>query len=144
MSDDPNKRDLAKKFDLTVVNGDFKAPAVYDPPDKDYDIARQSVHTANEMAATMLQELAEIAKTSQHPRAYEVWLQLYKTYVESNKDLLELQRQRLEVEKMGQVAPEDNRAATVTNNNLFLTTAELAQMLKEAEDKRGPTNITPE
>jgi len=45
---------------------------------------------------------------------------------------------------MGQVAPEDNRGTTVTNNNLFLTTAELAQMLKEAEDKRGPTNITPE
>ena len=62
----------------------------------------------------------------QHPRAYEVAANLVKTMVEANKELLDLQKKKKEIEKI-----EAKSNPQTVNNNLFVgSTAELLKALK--------------
>ena len=66
-----------------------------------------------------LDELAQVAAQSQHPRAYEVLTNLVKTMVEANKDLMHLKKIKVEVQKMSD-EPLDNMSGNKVQNNLFV------------------------
>ena len=54
----------------------------------DYEYARQNIYGVIETGANALDQLAQIAAQTQHPRAFEVLANLVKTMVDANKDLL--------------------------------------------------------
>jgi hypothetical protein len=91
------------------------------------------VRNAADVGEIALQELAQIASSSQHPRAYEVVSTLMGQIVNANKQLLEIEKLKLEIEKEkngGQV-----EEAKVVNNNLFVgSTAELLEQLKSKKE----------
>jgi len=60
----------------------------------DTDIARQNIKDLIEKGKSAVDELAVVAKDSQHPRAYEVMATLIKSMSDLNKDLLELQKRK--------------------------------------------------
>ena len=91
----------------------------------DYEYARQNLYDVIEKGSDALEHIMDIAKQSESPRAFEVVTNLIKTMVDANKDLLELQKKNKELMKAD--APEQKN---VTNNNLFLTTADLLKMMK--------------
>jgi len=90
----------------------------------DYQFARDNIHSVIGKGTEALDYLLEIAKQSDHPRAFEVVGQLTKTLVDANKDLLDIQK------KVKDLTAEDKAPETV-NNNLFVgSTKDVLKMLK--------------
>ena len=97
-------------------------------PETDFQYARENLYNLIERGTDGLDELLEIAKQSEHPRAFEVVQQTIGQLTTTNKELLNLHKTKkdIKVEKGG---------PTSVNNNLFVgSTAELQKMLKAKKD----------
>ena len=71
--------------------------------------------------------MIEIAKASQHPRAFEIVGQIIKTLADANKDLMSLHKTKKDIDK----DDTKSQAPSITNNSLFVgSTAELSKYLK--------------
>jgi len=127
MNNDP----ISKALDVTPMTQTINVPAKTKKIDSDEQFAevQSNIRNAADVGEIALQELAQIASSSQHPRAYEVVSTLMGQIVNANKQLLEIEKLKLEIEKEkngGQV-----EEAKVVNNNLFVgSTAELLEQLK--------------
>ena len=97
--------------------------------DIDYNYARENYYNLIERNQDAVEEMLEIAKQSEHPRAFEVVGQLIKSGLDANKELMGLHKTKkeLSIEKGG--------PTTTVNNAVFVgSTAELQKLLKA---KRG-------
>jgi hypothetical protein len=91
----------------------------------DYEYARGNLYQVIESGHDALTNMLEIAKASEHPRAFEVVNQLMKTMADAQKDLLELKKRQKDL-----VEPEQQQGPTTVNNALFVgSTAELQQLI---------------
>ena len=81
-----------------------------------------------------MREMLEIAKQSEHPRAFEVVSTLMKTVLDANKDFADISsKKRFVKEEIN--GPKENAQTNVTNNNLIVSPADLLKMIKgENED----------
>ena len=96
----------------------------------DYEYARRNLYDVIEKSNSALEDIMDIAKQSESPRAYEVVTNLIKTMVDANKDLLELQKRKKDLTGVGP-------NPTTVNNNLFVgSTAELQQLIKKQNESR--------
>ena len=99
----------------------------------DFEYARKNMYDIIEQGHEAIAKLMELADQSQQPRAYEVVANLIKTMAETNKDLLNLTKQKREL-----ITKEDAPQQQVTNNLFVGSTAELQQMLqKKAEETKS-------
>ena len=93
--------------------------------DIDYNYARENYYNLIERNQDAIEEMLEIAKQSEHPRAFEVVGQLIKSGLDANKELMGLHKTKkeLSIEKGGHT--------TTVNNAVFVgSTAELQKLLK--------------
>jgi hypothetical protein len=107
-------------------------PMVQDKPQDstvqdDFDYARENLMDVIGKGQEALFDLMDVARQSQHPRAYEVLSTLMNTMVGASKDLLELQAKK---KKLLETNPEANNQQ-VTNNLFVGSTAELQKMLDQ-------------
>lgn len=97
--------------------------------DDDFDYARENLYSIINRGSDAIDDMVDLARASQHPRSYEVLATLLKTMTEANKDLLELQKKKKELQ------PTEYNGPKTINNNLFVgSTAELQKMLKGEND----------
>ena len=95
--------------------------------ENDYKYARENLYNAIERGSDALDELVELAKQSQSPRAFEIVGQMIKTLTDANKDLLEVQKKVKDLQK-----EEQSKGPNSVTNALFVgNTAELQKMLKD-------------
>lgn len=99
----------------------------------DFEYARENLMDVIEKGQEALFDMIDVAKQSQHPRAYEVLSTLINTLVGANKDLLDLQGKK---KKLLEADPNVNNQP-ITNNLFVGSTAELQKML---EQRRNNTN----
>jgi uncharacterized membrane-anchored protein len=93
----------------------------------DYRYARSNLYDVIEKGTTALDSLLELAKASEHPRAFEVVGQLTKTLVDANKDLIALQKNVKDIKK-----EDPKNEHNTVNNNLFVgSTSELLKIIKK-------------
>ena len=93
--------------------------------DVDYNYARENYYNLIERNQDAVEEMLEIAKQSEHPRAFEVVGQLIKSGIDANKELMGLHKTKkeLSIEKSG--------PGVAVNNAVFVgSTAELQKLLK--------------
>ena len=93
--------------------------------DIDYNYARENYYNLIERNQDAVEEMLEIAKQSEHPRAFEVVGQLIKSGLDANKELMTLHKTKkeLSIEKGGD--------GVSVNNAVFVgSTAELQKLLK--------------
>ena len=96
-----------------------------DDSDSDFQYARENLYNLIERGQDGLDELLEIAKASQHPRAFEVVGQLVDKLTTTNKELLNLHKSKKDIKT-------EKGGPTSVNNNLFVgSTAELQKFLKK-------------
>jgi len=96
----------------------------------DYETARDGIHRMLGVTETAINELAAIARLSQHARAYEVLSNLIKTAVESHTDLVNLaQKNKVLLGDSRQTGQLDG--PRTVNNTLIVTSAELLDMVKD-------------
>lgn len=93
--------------------------------DDDYEYARHNYYDLIERGNDALEELIEIAKASQNPRAFEVVATLIKTIGEQNRDLVDMKLKKTKIDK------EDGKTPGNVQNNVFVgSTAELMKLIK--------------
>ena len=91
----------------------------------DFQYARENLYNLIERGQDGLEELLEIAKASQHPRAFEVVQQTIGQLTTTNKELLNLHKSKKDIMA-------ETGGPTNVSNNLFVgSTAELQKFLKK-------------
>jgi len=96
--------------------------------DIDYNYARENYYNLIERNQDAVEEMLEIAKQSEHPRAFEVVGQLIKSGLDANKELMSLHKTKKEL------SIEKSSGVNVNNAVFVGSTAELQKLLKA---KRG-------
>ncbi len=116
---------------LTINNHDHMDVISSISPQTDYEFARGHMLSIIKKGSEALDDALNLAQQSQSARAYEVVSDLVKTLAQTNKDLLDLMKQKKDLEADSGGAPK------TINNNLFVgSSAELLAMLKQ-QDKNG-------
>jgi hypothetical protein len=97
---------------------------------RDIELARSNIKNIIEQGDESLNELINLAKQSESPRAFEVVSSMMNTLLHANKDFVEMSMKK-KYAKEEILNPKEEQAATnVTNNNLILSTTDLLKMLK--------------
>lgn len=109
----------------------FEARTKHDDDiEKDYKYARENLYDVIERGTEALDALLELAKASEHPRAFEVVGSLTKTLVDANKDLLDIQKKVKELQREEAKETPQN----VTNALFVGSTADLQKLIKGDND----------
>jgi len=140
MIDDDVSHIINKPLPIEVVPQEPQLPAVIEQPSSgdevqdDYELARATIRDLVTKSSEALDGIMNLAKTSEHPRAYEVLGQMIKTVGESAKELLAVHKQRQEV--TGE-APESGGDTHIDNAIFVGSTNELQALIraKRAENK---------
>lgn len=106
-----------------------------DKMNRDYEYARSNFYNVIESGTEALEQMLDVAKASEHPRAYEVVSTIMKTLVDANKDLVAMSTKKVESEEK---ANSESPNGLTTNNNLFVgSTNELQQLIKDMKNSDG-------
>ena len=91
----------------------------------DYEFSRKTYKDLIYTGTRSMDVLAELARESEHPRAFEVLSQTIKNIGDTTEKLMALQKQKKDLQK-----EEKEEARQVTNNNMFVgSTTDLQRML---------------
>ena len=97
--------------------------------DADYERVRRDLFDLAGQGDEAIELMLELARESEHPRAFEVLGQLIKQNAEIGEKILKLHKTKKEVDKVETDVP---ALAGTTNNNVFIgSTAELQKMLRD-------------
>lgn len=111
-----------------VVGGDVITQN-FEKVESDYDLTRDNLHALLQQGKTALQHAIDVAKQSEHPRAFEVVGNLMKQLADINQQLMDVHQQKKKLDE-----PAKGEASkTVTNNNAIFvgSTAELNKMIQK-------------
>ena len=98
--------------------------------DTDFRYTRENLYNLLERGQDSVEELLEIAKQSEHPRAFEVVGQLIGKLTETNKELMGLHKTKKDLST--------EKGPTNVTNALFVgSTSDLQKMLKEKVAENG-------
>ena len=101
----------------------------------DFDQARQALKNMLMKGQDVVNDMASIAKQSDHPRAFEVTGQLIKTVAETAKDLMALQKQKKELSAPAPGTEAPKQIGTQNNIVFSGSTTDLIKMLKNKGEK---------
>ena len=108
------------------------AKAHDDSAKSDFEMARGNIHEVIQNGSYAIEKLAQIADSSQHPRAFEVLAKLMDTMLQANKDLMELQKQIRSINAAD--SPTNENAQQVTNNLFVGSTADLQKVIEDMKN----------
>ena len=110
--------------------------------DNDYEYTRETLYDLIEKGREGIEEMIEVARQSEHPRAYEVLATLIKDTAQTSEKLMDLHRKIQTLDQMMLPAPEKQGSTT---NNLFIgSTTELQRMLKDLNNEKEVIDVTPD
>lgn len=117
-----------------IISDNRVIPATTDETlDQDYNTTRSNLHTLLQQGQDALYHALEVAKQSEHPRAFEVVGNLMRNLSDINHQLLDLHQKKQSLQKP--TAGEEKKSSQsggVTNNAIFVgSTSELSKMLSE-------------
>jgi|TARA_R110001592_G_scaffold4540_1_gene25486 predicted DNA-binding protein YlxM (UPF0122 family) len=106
----------------------------------DYNYSRQTYYDLIEKGKDSLDLMLEVARESEHPRAFEVLSGMIKNVSEVNDKLMDLNK------KNKDISAEEIKKIEKTTNNLFVgSTAELQRMLQDNDETMSNVvDITPQ
>ena len=103
--------------------------------DNDFEFTRETLYDLINKGRDGVEEMIEVAKQSEHPRAYEVLAKLIKDTADTSGQLMDLHRKEIQIDKL--INPNPVALPTPgTTNNLFVgSTTDLQRMLKDINQK---------
>ena len=108
--------------------------------DDDYQYTRETLYDLIEKGREGIEEMIEVARQSEHPRAYEVLAGLIKDTANTSEKLMDLHRKIQTIDQMMLPAPEKK---SNTTNNLFIgSTTELQRMLNDLNNEIEVIDVT--
>ena len=95
----------------------------------DYEYSRDTYYELLEKAKDSLETMMQVARESEHPRAFEVLSNMIKNLSDVNDKLMDLNKKNKDME-------EPLKQVEHQQNNIFLgSTADLQKLLKEKDEK---------
>lgn len=85
---------LSKLFDIQPLNSQDSDLLPISTAEDDFTFARQNIRTLAEKGQIAVNDILQVAKATQHPRAFEVAATLIKNMSDINKDLMDLQKKK--------------------------------------------------
>jgi len=122
LGEEPPKNEV-QVLNVPVANND-------DNENNDFQYARENLYHIIERGRDAMDELLEIAKAEESPRAFEVFGQLLKNMTDSQEKLMELHQKKQKLENAGD-RQEVTKAQNVTNALFVGSTAELLKLVKK-------------
>lgn len=125
---------LSKTFEVTpigktkvVTSGNNIIKTLDKKIEDDYEITRSHIRMLLVQGQEALNGALEVAKQSEHPRAFEVVGNLIKQLADVNQQLMDLHQQKVKLDN-----PKDSDKKDVTNNNAIFvgSTADLNKLIK--------------
>ena len=102
-----------------------------DNKDNDFEFARQTYHDLLQKGSQALEDMIDVARATEHPRAFEVLSGMLKNVGDINGNLLDLHKKKSDIEKKEMPALPNS----TTNNNVFVgSTTDLQRMLMKDVD----------
>ena len=93
----------------------------------DYNYSRQTYYDLIEKGQSALDDMIEVARALEHPRAFEVVSGMIKNVSDVNDKLMDLHKKKKNFDKVENIAAIEG----TTNNNLFVgSTTDLQRMLQ--------------
>lgn len=116
---EPIKIEEPKKMETVVVSE-------INPVESDTEFARKNIRNLIEKGSFAIDDLLQVAKHSESPRAYEVAANMIKNLSDLNKDLLEVQKRKKDL-----VADKSGSKDVNIDKAVFVgSTADLMKLLK--------------
>jgi len=126
MDKDKMMKNLQKNVPTTLKDRPIKLDK--DVKD-DYDFSRRTYKDLITVGTRSLDVLAELARESEHPRAFEVLSKTIKDIGDTTEKLMKLQKDKADITK-----DEKEEAKKITNNNVFVgSTTDLQRMLLDKD-----------
>jgi len=104
--------------------------------DNDYKYSRDTYYELVEKGKQSLELMIEVARESEHPRAFEVLSGMIKNISDVNDRLMDLNKKKKDIDKKEEI----KKIANTTNNLFVGSTTELQKLLKNESDI---VNVTP-
>ena len=104
--------------------------------DNDYKYSRDTYYELVEKGKQSLELMIEVARESEHPRAFEVLSGMIKNISDVNDRLMDLNKKKKDIDKKDEV----KKIANTTNNLFVGSTTELQKLLKNESEI---VNVTP-
>ena len=105
----------------------------------DYEYSRETYYDLIEKGKDALEDMINVARESEHPRAFEVLSGMIKNISDVNDRLMDLNKKKKDFYKNDIKQIEGNNT---TNNNLFVgSTTDLQRMLKNVSDNDNVIDI---
>jgi len=92
--------------------------------DDDAEFARQNIRGLIEKGNEAIDGILNVAKASDHPRAYEVAANMIKNLTDMNKDLMEIQKRKKDLE------PKQSKDVNIDKAVFIGSTEDLIKMIK--------------
>jgi hypothetical protein len=135
--DNTDKREKiaeALNKNLPISAKEESAPPV-DHLQDDYEVSRETYKELIDKGNEAIDLMMELARDSQHPRAFEVLATLLKTQSDNNDKLLDLQKKLKALKEPSKGSSQKN--PNVTNNNVFVgSTTDLQRFILDQQKNK--------
>ena len=111
----------------------FTIEATNEDADEDYRLARKTFRELINKGNSAMENLTDLAKESESPRAYEVLSTMMKTIADTTKDLYDLQKKTKDLKKEDKMRPQDEQRINVEKAVFVGSTAELLKKVKSEQ-----------
>ena len=123
------KKNMAKSLEKNLPQNIQNRPLEDKDIKDDYEFSRATYKDLIRTGTRSLDVLSELARESEHPRAFEVVAQTIKHLGDTTEKLMNLQKQKKELTQ------ESEESKRVTNNNVFIgSTTDLQRMLLKKDN----------
>jgi hypothetical protein len=118
-----------RKEKLPVVQQNYNEPDIKQDLTDAYQQSKENLQGIIDQGKDAMEEILQIAKAGQHPRAFEVYGTLLKNMVDANKELLNIQKQMRDMDENAKKASTSN-GPTIDKAIFVGSTSELSKLLK--------------
>jgi hypothetical protein len=125
-----NIKDVVQEKKKELLPTNYNAPDLKQDLTDAYQQSRENLQGLIDQGQEAMQEILNIAKAGQHPRAFEVYGTLLKNVVDANKELLAIQKQ---MRDMDENAKKDKGGTNIDKAIFVGSTAELNKLIKGKE-----------
>jgi len=121
---------IEQKKSTEIVSVKYNDPDMKQDLTDAYQQSKENLQEIIDQGKEAMDDILNIAKAGQHPRAFEVYGTLLKNMVDANKELLNIQKQMREMDEENKKSKGD----TNIDKAIFVgSTAELNKLLKGKE-----------
>lgn len=117
-----------------LVPEKVEEPVTNEDADADYQLSRKTFRALIDKGNSAMENLTDLAKESESPRAYEVLATMMKTIADTTKDLYDLQKKTKDLRKEDKTRPQDEQRINVEKAVFVGSTAELLKKVKGNEN----------